>query len=99
MQYNTAASLASNSPGGRRKPLFFGCLPLRKGNYVLMLLMILRSVCFILAAMNIFQAYLNVVSSPTVRLLFVLIAGCDFAFGSLGFYATKAKSVPYLRLH
>lgn len=61
--------------------------------------MVLRSVVFILAAANVFQAYLNEVSSISMRLMFVLIAGCDFTFGSLGFYASKYKDINLLRYH
>jgi hypothetical protein len=49
------------SPATRRKPLFCGCMPLRKGNYLLMIAMILRAVFFILAAANLFSPYINVV--------------------------------------
>lgn len=31
--------------------------------------------------------------------MFIQIAICDFTFGSLGFYATKARNIDYLRIH
>jgi hypothetical protein len=34
-----------------------------------------------------------------IAVLFINIALFDFLFGSLGFYATKARNIPYLRIH